>query len=83
MAGTIERVGSRWILGRTHETVGLAAQNVVKKGYWDTFFEVFVTPDRAVTVSIARPRLAKRLLIGALVLAVVITAIVLALTAGN
>jgi hypothetical protein len=82
VSGKVERVGSRWILGRTQQTFALAAHNIVHKGYWDTFFEVFVTPDPAVTISIARPHLVRRLLITTLVLAVIVTAVVFALTRG-
>ncbi|MBI5158012.1 MAG: hypothetical protein HZA58_08390 [Acidimicrobiia bacterium] len=74
--GTVERIGSRWILGRTPSTGPLQSHNEVRKGYWDTFFEIFVTPDRPVRVTIARPRLARRLLIGSLALAVVAAAAV-------
>lgn len=79
VTGTVERVGSRWILGRTHESVPLAARTTVRKGYWDTFFEIFVTPDREVTVMVAGARMARPLLIGGLALAVVAIAIAIAI----
>lgn len=83
VSGKVERIGSRWILGRTQQTFALAAHNVVDKGYWDTFFEVFVTPDRAVTVTVPRARMVRRVLIGSLVLAVILIAVVLAVTQGG
>ncbi len=74
VAGTIERVGSRWILGRTHSSSPLLVQNEVRKGYWDTFFEVFVTAAVPVQVVVPRARLSHRVLIGALVVAVIVAA---------
>ncbi len=81
--GTVERVGSRWILGRTHESLPLAERNSVRKGYWDTFFEIFVTPEREVTVTVPRARLLRRVLIGSLVAAVIVIAVVVTLTQGG
>lgn len=78
--GTVERVGSRWILGRTHDSVPLVEHNSVRKGYWDTFFEIFVTPDREVTVTVPRARMLRRVVIGALAVSVVVIAVVLAVT---
>ncbi len=74
VTGTIERVGSRWILGRTHSSSPLLAQNEVRKGYWDTFFEVFVTANIPVTVVVPRARLSHRMLIGVLAVAVIAAA---------
>lgn len=74
--GTVERVGSRWILGRTRSEQPLAAANRVQKGYWDTFFEVFVTPAQPVVVTVLRPRLRRAVLILALAVGVAIVAVV-------
>lgn len=74
VSGTVERVGSRWILGRTNTSFPLRSHNEVRKGYWDTIFEVFVTSDTAIRVAVTRPRLTHRLLIGTLVAAVVVAA---------
>lgn len=82
VTGTVERVGSRWILGRTNESFPLGTHNTVRKGYWDTFFEVFVTPDREVTVTVPRARMMRRLLITALALSVILIAVVFTLTRG-
>jgi len=76
--GVVERVGSRWIMGRTRSTSPLQLHNEVHKGYWDTFFDIYVTPDRPVRVTIDRPRLARRLLITSLALVVVAIAAALA-----
>lgn len=74
--GTIERVGSKWVLGRTRSTHSLQTSNEISKGYWDTFFEIYVTPDRTTQVTIDRPRMKPLLLIASLVLVVVAVAAV-------
>jgi hypothetical protein len=74
--GTIERIGSKWVLGRTRSTQPLQTSNEISKGYWDTFFEIYVTPDRPVRLTIDRPRMARLLLIASLVLVVVAVAAV-------
>ena len=76
--GTVERIGSRWILGRTRTEQPLAATNRLHKGYWDTFFEVFVTPLHPVVVTVRRPRLRRVLLILALVAVVAAIAVAVA-----
>jgi len=80
--GTVERIGSRWILGRTATEQPLAQVNRLRKGYWDTFFEVFVTPVESVEVTVSRPRMRRAVLILALVLVVGVIAVVVA-TAGR
>lgn len=77
--GTVERVGSRWILGRTRSEQPLAAVNRVRKGYWDTFFEVFVTPTQHVEVLVQRPRMRRFALVLALAVAVALVAVVVAM----
>jgi hypothetical protein len=76
VSGTVERVGSRWVLGRTRGKQPLAPHNRVRKGYWDTFFEVFVTPMQPVILTVERPRLRRVLLIAALVVLVAAIAVV-------
>lgn len=74
--GTVERVGSRWILGRTHSEQPLAGTNRVQKGYWDTIFEVFVTPAQPVVVTVHRPKLRWFVPILALAVGVAVIAVV-------
>jgi hypothetical protein len=80
--GKVERIGWRWILGRNRSATPLESRNVVTKGYWDTFFEIYVTPEHDTVVTIARPRLARRLLIGTLAIAVIAAAAVAAIRFG-
>ena len=47
-------IGSRWVFPKRPLVVPLARHNVVTKGYWDTFFRVFVTADRDVRVLVAQ-----------------------------
>lgn len=41
-------IGSRWVFPRQPVVTGLARHNTVSKGFWDTFYRVFVTADRDV-----------------------------------
>ena len=75
--GTLERVGSRWIFGRTRRLVPLGARNLVVKGFWDTFFDVYVIPDRPVQVTMGRTRTSNRFNLG--VLAAIVLVIALAI----
>lgn len=77
VSGTVERVGSRWILGRTRSTRPLEKNVRLSKGYWDTFFDIYVTPDQGVAVIVSRPPMAdRRWLLGAAALIVIATAAV-------
>ena len=75
MSGTVERIGSRWIFGRTVETIPLGPEVAVTKGYWDTFFEIYVTSDRGVTVRVDPPSMRGRALIWGLAALVTIAVI--------
>ena len=82
VGGIVERVGSRWIFGRTRSTVPLAGHVVVMKGFWDTFFDVLVTPDVPVVLDVESPRMRNRAAIwglAAIVVSAVIAITVLAL----
>jgi hypothetical protein len=57
VAGTVEVHGSRWLFPKPAVTLPLTAETTVDKGYWDTRYSVYVTPDHDVTVTIGRPRL--------------------------
>jgi hypothetical protein len=73
--GTVERVGSRWIFGRTRMLVPLGARNRVEKGFWDTFFDVYVIPDRPVQVTMGRTRTSNRFNLGVLAAIVLVIAL--------
>jgi hypothetical protein len=82
ISGKVERIGSRWILGRTRSEQPLAPVNRLRKGYWDTFYEVFVVSDYPVVVEVARPRMARLVLVLALVVLVAAVAVI-AVTLGR
>jgi hypothetical protein len=75
--GSLEKVGSRWIFGRTRELIPLAARHRIAKGFWDTLFDVYLIPDRAVAVTVARKRTAHRLNLGRLAAIVLGVAVVI------
>jgi hypothetical protein len=50
VSGTIEVWGSTWVFPREPLEQPLEAHNTVEKGFSDTFFSVYVTSDRDVTI---------------------------------
>ena len=56
VSGTVEVCGSRWLRRTDPVVLPLAATVVVNKGFWDTIWEVFVTPDQDVQVTVHRGR---------------------------
>jgi len=50
VSGTIEVEGS--LFGRNREPADLQASNVVAKGFWDSKFSIWVTPDNDATVTL-------------------------------
>ena len=74
VAGRVMRVGSRWVLGRVRSTAPLLESNRVRKGFWDTWFDVYVLPEMPVTVTVRRPAMRSRIVVGALALLVVAAA---------
>lgn len=78
VSGTVEVEGS--LFGRNREPADLRATNVVDKGFWDSKFSIWVTPDNDATVTRHKrvadglPRLA--LLLGFVVVVAVVAALV-------
>jgi hypothetical protein len=54
VGGRVEVIGSRWVFPKQPVVTGLTRHNTVTKGYWDTFYRVFVTADRDVRVVVRR-----------------------------
>jgi hypothetical protein len=50
--GTVEVVGSNWVFPKPPVSADLARHNTVHKGFWDTFYRVYVTADRDVRVTV-------------------------------
>lgn len=57
VSGTVEVRGSRWLLRKDPLLIELGSSMAVRKGFWDTLFSVFITPDQDVRVTLDRPRL--------------------------
>lgn len=50
--GTVEVIGSNWVFSKPPAVAPLLRHNTVHKGFWDTFYSVFVTADRNVRVRV-------------------------------
>ena len=57
VSGTVEVCGSRWLFKKPPQVMPLLPTVTVEKGFWDTRYSVFVTPDRDVRVILQRPSL--------------------------
>jgi len=53
VGGTVEVWGSSWVFPRQPQIEPLLPRTTVAKRYWDTFFSVYVVPDRDVMVTSA------------------------------
>ena len=58
VSGTVEVKGSRWLFGKEPAVLELQPTMTVQKGFWDTLYSVFITPDQDVKVTLHRARLA-------------------------
>lgn len=50
VSGTVEVAGSRWLFPKPPLVLELRPTMTVQKGFWDTLFSIFVTPDQDVRV---------------------------------
>ena len=57
VSGMVEVKGSRWLFRKDPLLLELKSTMTVQKGFWDTLFSVFITPDQDVKVTLHRPRL--------------------------
>lgn len=57
ISGTIEVQGSRWLFPKPTQSVPLAPEVTIAKGFWDTRFTVTVIPDHPMRITVHRPRL--------------------------
>jgi len=57
ISGTIEVQGSRWLFPKPVQSVPLASEVTIGKGFWDTRFAVTVIPDQPARITVHRPRL--------------------------
>ncbi|MCF6319469.1 MAG: hypothetical protein L3J83_09375 [Proteobacteria bacterium] len=73
ISGKVEVRGSNWLFPKEAVLQELGAENIVKKGMWDTFYSVYVTPDIDVSIKIEKPSGVKIWLL--LIIALIIVAI--------
>jgi hypothetical protein len=59
VSGTLEVRGSRWLFTKPPETYDQLHTQTVAKGYWDTRYEIYVTPRTDMRISGHRPRLGR------------------------
>jgi len=50
VSGTVEVAGSRWLFSKPPVLLDLSPTMEVEKGFWDTLYSVFVTPDQDVRI---------------------------------
>ena len=74
VGGTVEVAGSKWLFSKPVATRPLAAENAVEKGFWDTFYSIYVTPDRDVTIRFESKHFHIKYLVYALIGVVVLAA---------
>ncbi len=53
VSGRVEVAGSRWLLRKAPETQALQAENVCAKGFWDSLYAIWITPDHDTTITFA------------------------------
>ena len=81
LSGTVEVSGSNWIFSKQPVLQKLEADNSVGKGYWDTFYSIYVTPDCNVKITFNQAGVSKifPLLLGAGLVVVVAISLVIAM----
>lgn len=75
VGGEVEVSGSRWLFAKPPVRQPLEADNMVRKGYWDTNFSIHVTPDRDTIVTLHSRHFTSRVLMLGLILLVVLGAL--------
>lgn len=54
VSGTVEVKGSRWLFRKDTVELPLMPDMSVYKGFWDTLFSIYVSPDQDIKVSFRR-----------------------------
>ncbi|MDP6709175.1 MAG: hypothetical protein QF893_22775 [Alphaproteobacteria bacterium] len=75
VAGKVEVVGSRWLFRKPPETHELGAENVFQKGFLDSFYSVYVTPEQETRISFDSSHFRVKYLIYALGIVVILAAV--------
>lgn len=50
VSGTVEVAGSRWLFSKPPLVLELRSSMTVEKGFWDTLYSIYITPDQDVRV---------------------------------
>ena len=74
VSGDVEVAGSRWLFGKPAVHQPLTAENVVHKGWLDTNFSIYVTPDQDTRVTLHTRHFTSRMLVWVLAAVVVLAA---------
>lgn len=72
--GRVEVAGSRWLWRKPPVELPLADENAIAKGWLDTLFSIYVTPDQDVQVTMRSRHFTARLLLIVLVAVILLAA---------
>lgn len=62
VSGRVEVVGSRWLFPKPPALHPLQPENVIHKGFFDTLFSVYVTPDQDTRITMRSQHFTSRML---------------------
>lgn len=74
ISGQVEIKGSNWIFPKPAIFQPLKANNLVSKGMWDTFYNVYVTPEHDIQITLKASSINQPLLYFTAIVAVVAVA---------
>jgi hypothetical protein len=75
VSGTVEVAGSKWIFRKSPVSHDLGASNVLEKGWMETFYSIYVTPDQDTRLTFDSRHLRIKHLIYALIAVVILAAV--------
>ena len=76
-SGIVEVKGSNWIFPKPSKIQPLQKENYVTKTMWDVFFNVYVTSDHEVTITLNKGRMKGLLILAVLILCIGLAASIL------
>ena len=74
LGGTVEVVHSQWLFAKAPASQNLAPDNALQKGFWDSFFSIFVTPDQDTRITFQSRHFIVKYLIYAFAILIVLAA---------
>ena len=75
VSGRVEVKGSNWIFPKPAISQPLSQDNLVRKGAWDSFFNVYITPDVDVRIEVPKSSMILHWIIIVLAISVVFAAV--------